>query len=151
MDVLEYTAQRFILVHKRSLPIMLGMTMLGAGIVMISFMVINRAYPWFGLPLVLGGLVILFTTAPQSYITFDKTVGKMEIQRRWVYFKKIIIQHPLGEISDVRTVLDEKDKQKFRVEVKAGQQWLPFTESWIRDSYNRENLEAKVRAFLGLV
>jgi hypothetical protein len=150
MDVLEYTAQRFILMHKRTLPIMLGMTLFGAGIIMISFIVINKTYPWLGFPLLIAGLATLFSSAPQSYITFDKEKHKMEIQRRWVYFKKVLIQHPLEDVRDVRTSLNSNDSSKFKVEIKVGDQWLPFTESWIRDEYNKNNLEGKVRAFLGL-
>jgi hypothetical protein len=150
MDVLEYTAQRFILMHKRSMPIMLGMTFFGAGLIMISFMVINPTYPWLGLPLLLIGLAILFTSAPQSYVTFDKAERKMEIQRRWIYFRKEIIQHPLQSVSDVRTSMHSEDARRFKVEVQVGDAWLPFTESWIMDDYNKANLEAKVRAFLGL-
>lgn len=148
MDVLEYNAERFILMHKRSLPLMFGFTFFGAGLVLLGFFKINSAYPLLGLPLLIGGLAMLFMSAPQSYITFDKVVGKMEIQRRWVYFKKQLIQFPLGDIHDVRTTNHDTDPRKFKVEILAGGNWIPFTELWIKDDYNKANLEAKVRAFL---
>jgi len=148
MDVLEYNAERFILMHKRSLSIMFGFTFFGAGLVLMGFFKINPAYPLLGLPLLIGGLVMLGTAAPQSYITFDRVVGKMEIQRRWVYFKKRLIQYPLDAIQDVRTTTHDTDPRKFKVEILAEGNWVPFTELWIKDDYNKANLEAKVRAFL---
>ncbi|MFK7973130.1 MAG: hypothetical protein AB8F95_22360 [Bacteroidia bacterium] len=148
MDVLEYNAQRFILVHRRTMPIMIGATLFGAGLVLFGFFKINPAYPILGIPLFIGGLAMLFMSAPQSYVTFDKESGKMEIQRRWVYFKKQLTQVPLSDVTDVRTVHNEKNASQFKVEVKAKDTWLPFTNMWLKDEYNRTHLEGKVRAFL---
>ena len=148
MDVLEYTAQRFVLVHKRTMSIMFGFTLLGAGLVMFGFFSINPAYPWLGLPLFIGGLLMLLTAAPQSYVTFDKVLGKMEIQRRWVYFKKQLTQFPLEAISGVRTVVNEKDNTRFKVEIEAGNTWYPLTEMWLNDAHDRESLEERIRTYL---
>ena len=148
MDVLEYTAQRFVLVHKRTLSLMFGFTLLGAGVVMFGFIKINPAYPWLGLPLFLVGIIMLLTSAPQSYVTFDKVLGKMEIQRRWVYFKRQLTQFPLEAVSGVRTVIHEKDKTRFRVEIEAENTWYPLTEMWLNDSNDRETLEDRVRSYL---
>lgn len=148
MDVLEYTINRLVLKHKRTIPLTLGATFIGAGIVLCGFVGIDEAYIYAGIPLVILGIVVLLTAAPESYITLDRTVRKLEIQRRSVLGKKELLQFNFEEIEEVRIQDHPTKPQQFRVEVKAKNNWHPLTKVWLKDSYTRESLAGKMLAFL---
>jgi hypothetical protein len=151
METIEYTRQRFALVDKGPLSIVLAITFFGAGLIMLGFSFQKPDYLPFGIFLLLAGAALFFFSRESTFITLDREARILEIIRKPVLGKIRVERYEWNRIQDARAT--EKDPQsdrlRYRVEVNIdGKEWVPLTRPFQRDSVNFETLPGKILGFI---